>query len=147
MTVTAFGWTAVPWPSSLSSSSSSSSLSLFSLYLISIRLTNTPVLHKFNFNGCDDELLKQLQTINLVQEGTNNFVNFSSALALVVNDAKTFKQGSNSKESSNRVIGKRQKAVSPPPRWHPPPPSPPSSPPVYMNYLPSSNCRYISTME
>ena len=116
MTVTAFGWTAVPWPSS----SSSSSLSLFSLYLRSTRLTNTPVLHKFNFNGCDDELLKQLQTINLVQEGTNNFVNFSSALALVVNDAKTFKQGSNSKESSNRVIGKRQKAVSPPPRWHPP---------------------------
>ena len=100
----------------------SSPLSLFSLYLRSIRLTNTPVLHKFNFNGCDDELLKQLQTINLVQEGTNNFVNFSSALALVVNDAKTFKQGSNSKESSNRVIGKRQKAVSPPPRWHPPHP-------------------------
>ena len=118
MTVTAFGWTAVPWPSSSSSSSSSS---LFSLYLRSICLTNSPVLHKFNFNGCDDELLKQLQTINLVQEGTNNFVNFSSALALVVNDAKTFKQGSNSKESSNRVIGKRQKAVSPPPRWHPPP--------------------------
>ena len=104
--------------------------------------------HKFNFNGCDDELLKQLQTINLVQEGQQLCKFQLCPGALVVNDAKTFKQGSNSKESSNRVIGKRQKAVSPPPRWHPPPPpSPPSSPPVYMNYLSSSNCRYISTME